>query len=62
MDLQTLAKRFMGKEVFVGWPHLREAKVVAVSDCDGKFDTSGYTKYEDKSREFSLLKKHMLDQ
>lgn len=62
VDLQTLAKDLLNKEVFVGWPHLREAKVVAVSDCNGKIDKSGYTQYDGRSREFSLLRRHMLDQ
>lgn len=62
VELKTLATNLLGKEVFVGWPHLREAKVVAVSNAEGKIDKHGYTKYEDRSREFTLLVKHMIDQ
>ena len=62
VDLETLASQLLNKEVYVGWPHLREAKVIAVSDIHGKIDTEGYTKTEDKSREFLLLMKHMISQ
>lgn len=62
VELKTLASNLLNKEIFVGWPHLREAKVVAVSNVEGKIDKQGYTKYEDRSREFTLLVKHMLDQ
>lgn len=62
VDLETLASKLLDKELYVGWPHLREAKVIAVSDATGKIDKHGFTKAEDKSREFLLLLKHMLSQ
>lgn len=62
VDLDKLASELLDKEVYVGWPHLREAKVVAVSDINGKIDKDGYITVEDKSREFLLLLKHMTSQ
>ncbi|KAK3589531.1 hypothetical protein CHS0354_041655 [Potamilus streckersoni] len=32
MELSLVAKEYLGKVIFVGWPHLYEAKVVAISD------------------------------
>ncbi|KAL3861178.1 hypothetical protein ACJMK2_007243 [Sinanodonta woodiana] len=32
MELNLIAKEYLGKVIFVGWPHLYEAKVVAISD------------------------------
>ncbi|XP_012226430.1 5'-3' exoribonuclease 1 [Linepithema humile] len=33
----TLASKLLGKSVYVDWPHLKEALVVGVADCDAKF-------------------------
>jgi len=34
-SLDEVAKEYMGKEIFVSWPHLFEAKVIGV--CDDKY-------------------------
>lgn len=62
VDLNTLASMFMGKIVYIGWPHLREAKVVGVSDKTAKIDKHGELKYGEKSQEFSLQVKQIVDQ
>ncbi|KAL4221730.1 5'-3' exoribonuclease 1 [Mactra antiquata] len=31
-DIEQVAKEYLGKEIYVAWPHLYEAKVVSVSD------------------------------
>ena len=36
-SLEETARRLLGKSVFVNWPHMEEAKVVAVSDGKTKF-------------------------
>ncbi|XP_003702478.2 5'-3' exoribonuclease pacman [Megachile rotundata] len=36
LDLTTIASELLGKTVFVNWPHLTEAQVTGVSNCDTK--------------------------
>lgn len=36
-EVETVASDVLGKSVFVNWPHLEEARVVAVSDGEMKF-------------------------
>lgn len=62
VDLETLAKQFMNKEVYIGWPHLREAKVFAVSDAKAKIEATGIERIEGGNNEFKLLAKHLKDQ
>jgi len=35
-SLSTLASELLGKSVYVEWPHLKEALVVGVADCNVK--------------------------
>lgn len=35
-SLATLASELLGKSVYVEWPHLKEALVVGVADCNVK--------------------------
>lgn len=37
INVESVASAVLGKSVFVNWPHLEEARVVAVSDGDVKF-------------------------
>jgi putative transposon-encoded protein len=38
-----IAKDYIGEIVYVGWPHLYQAKVISVSDDDARFvDSKGY--------------------
>ncbi|KAM8952222.1 5'-3' exoribonuclease 1 isoform 2-T2 [Pelodytes ibericus] len=37
MDVEHVASAVLGKSVFVNWPHLEEARVVAVSDGEAKY-------------------------
>nr|XP_044992212.1 5'-3' exoribonuclease 1 isoform X2 [Jaculus jaculus] len=37
LDIENVASSVLGKSVFVNWPHLEEARVVAVSDGETKF-------------------------
>ena len=36
-SLEDIAKDYIGEIVYVGWPHLYQAKVVSVSDDDARF-------------------------
>ncbi|XP_071639281.1 5'-3' exoribonuclease 1 [Temnothorax longispinosus] len=36
-SLTTLASELLGKSVYVEWPHLKEALVIGVADCNVKF-------------------------
>ena len=31
-EIEQVAKEYLGKEIYVCWPHLYEAKVISVSD------------------------------
>lgn len=46
-NLTTLASELLGKSVYVEWPHLKEALVIGVADCNVKFSLnnplSGYS-------------------
>lgn len=35
-SLATLASELLGKSVYVEWPHLKEALVICVADCNVK--------------------------
>lgn len=61
VDIDELAKLYLDKEIYVGWPHLREAKVIAVSDNSTKIDKFGKDSIPD-NREFMLHVKQLLDQ
>lgn len=62
MDIETLGKHFIDSEVYVGWPHLREAKVFAVSDIKTKAEKTGVEHFKDGNGEHRLLAKHVKDQ
>lgn len=62
VDLKTLASMYMNKVVYIGWPHLHEAKVVGVSDKAAKIDTHGEFNYDKNNQEFALLSKQIVDQ
>lgn len=64
MDIQTLAEQYLDKEVYVGWPHLREAKVCAVSDIKTKIEVKGAEVFDGNNGngEFKLLAKYVKDQ
>lgn len=64
VDIQTLAAEYLDKEIYVGWPHLREAKVFAVSDAKTKIEKSGVETFDGSNGngEFRLLAKHVKDQ
>lgn len=62
LDLQHLAMKFMSKEIYIGWPHLREAKVFAISDAKFKIERTGIEQVEGGNNEFRLLAKHVKDQ
>ncbi|XP_031621171.1 5'-3' exoribonuclease 1 [Contarinia nasturtii] len=67
VDIQTLAQQFIDKEIYVGWPHLREAKVCGVSDANTKIEKTGIEVFDGKNgnpnsnSEFKLLVKHVKD-
>lgn len=63
-DLVALAEHFIDREIYVGWPHLREAKVFAVSDIKGKIERTGIEHFKEGNgnMEYKLLAKHVKDQ
>lgn len=61
LSLEELAEHFIGKEIYVGWPHLREAKVIAVSDAKTKITDKNFKSQNDE-QEFRLNVKQILDQ
>lgn len=62
LDIQSLAREFIDKEIYVGWPHLRLAKVIAVSDFTTRVEKTGAENYEKGNREYLLLAKQLKDQ
>lgn len=40
-DIRKLAKEFIGKEVYVDWPHLSQAKIEALSNESICIDRNG---------------------
>lgn len=58
---QEIAKELLNKTVFVGWPHLIEAKVVKLSDQDLTYfndGTSGKTDYQRYKNDSQTIKDH----
>lgn len=64
VDIETLAQQFLDKEIYIGWPHLREAKVCAVSDIKTKIENTGIDKFDGSNGngEFKILAKHVKEQ
>lgn len=64
LSTEALAEKYLGKEVYIGWPHLREAQVIAVSDANVKITKSshGLVQSDSSPHEFKLLVKQLLDQ
>lgn len=64
LDIESLGKHFLDKEVYVGWPHLREAKVCAVSDVKTKVEKTGIEHFAEGNgnTEFKMMSKHVKDQ
>lgn len=48
--LEYVVKDIMGKIVYVGWPHLMEAKVVRIADKDQTFFSDGHSDKTDSQR------------
>uniref|UniRef100_A0A6B2E5W8 5'-3' exoribonuclease 1 n=1 Tax=Phlebotomus kandelakii TaxID=1109342 RepID=A0A6B2E5W8_9DIPT len=46
-DIQSLARSLVGKEVFIGWPHMVEAKVTAVSNEATRYGANGVVENHD---------------
>lgn len=63
-DIESLGMHFMDKEIYVGWPHLREAKVFAVSNVKTKVEKTGTEHFKEGNgnMEFKQLSKHLKDQ
>lgn len=53
-DLAAIGASLIGKEIFVGWPHLSEAKVVSVSDENSEFIIGGLRKNDQRRFEMQL--------
>lgn len=64
LSTEELANLYLGKEVYIGWPHLREAKVIAVSDDKIRIfkNENEVTTTTSASFEFNLHLKQLQDQ
>lgn len=64
VSTEELADKYLGKEVYIGWPHLREATIIGVSDENVKIMKNGneITKSACTSYEFKLHVKQLHDQ
>lgn len=60
-NIEEIADEYLNKEVFVSWPHLVPAKVVAVADKNYVISL-GNKKDKMNSREFESLKDDSVDQ
>lgn len=49
-DLAAIGASLVGKDIFVGWPHLTEAKVVSVSDAIAEFANGSLCRQSDQRR------------
>lgn len=47
-NLAAIGAELIGKEVFVCWPHLSEAKVVSVLDQENEFNINGPQKLDER--------------
>ncbi|MPC31401.1 5'-3' exoribonuclease 1 [Portunus trituberculatus] len=65
-DLRDVANQLLGKEVFVSWPHLIEAKVEAVSDARDRYQLGGNQEVQrhpvehNMKEEFSLSRNSLI--
>lgn len=59
VDIVTLAEQFIDKQIYIGWPHLREAKVFAVSDSKVRIEKTGVEQFPNGNNEFFLHSKHV---
>lgn len=48
-----LAEMYIGKEIYIGWPHLREARVFAVSDPKIRIEKTGVETFANGNNEFA---------
>ncbi|KAG0722266.1 5'-3' exoribonuclease 1 [Chionoecetes opilio] len=59
-DLQDVANQLLGREVFVSWPHLQEAKVEAVSDSRERLVLGGTQEVQRHAVEHTLKEEFSL--
>lgn len=59
ITIQDAAANLLGKEIFVGWPHLSEGKVISVMDESVTITSNGCT--SDK-KTFNLKSKTVAEQ
>lgn len=64
LSIEELADKYLDKDVYIGWPHLREAKIVGVSDANVKITKNGNetTRSPCVGFEFNLHIKQLQDQ
>lgn len=60
-NLDELAKHFIGKEIYIGWPHMKLAKVIGVSDVNTKI-TEQNGKSDNSKIDFILDVRRMKNQ
>lgn len=54
-----LAAKFLDKEIYIGWPHVREAKVIAVSDSKVWIDKTGVETFANGNADFLAQSKNV---
>lgn len=59
-DMTELGKGLLGKEIFVCWPHLSEARVVSLIDRDSEYTTEGLRKLD--TRQFDMQHRSLVNQ
>lgn len=59
VTIQDVAASLLGKEIFVGWPHLSEGKVISVMDESTMISSNGM---QSDKKIFNLKSKTVVDQ
>uniref|UniRef100_A0AAG5CS45 Uncharacterized protein n=1 Tax=Anopheles atroparvus TaxID=41427 RepID=A0AAG5CS45_ANOAO len=60
-DTAALAKRLLGKIVYVSWPHLLEAKVVRVADNKSTYEPNATEPKQTDERSFTMSTKSIIE-
>lgn len=59
ITIQDAAATLLGKELFVGWPHLSEGKVISVMDQSTSISSNGV---QNDKKIFNLKSRTVVDQ
>lgn len=59
VTIQDISAVLLGKEIFVGWPHLSEGKVISIMDQSTSITSNGI---QTDKKVFNLKSKTVVDQ